>query len=50
MALLSSQRLGPYEILSVIGASGMGQVYRAHESRLNRDVAAHLGAGIPRMI
>jgi len=32
-------RMGPYEILSQIGAGGMGKVYRAHDSRLNRDVA-----------
>ena len=39
MALLPSQRLGPYEILSAIGAGGMGEVYRAHDARLNREVA-----------
>jgi len=32
-------RLGPYEIHSSIGAGGMGEVYRAHDSRLDRDVA-----------
>jgi serine/threonine protein kinase len=31
--------LGPYQILSRIGAGGMGEVYRATDSRLNRDVA-----------
>ena len=32
-------RLGPYEITAPIGAGGMGEVYRAHDARLNRDVA-----------
>src|SRR5262249_47498580 len=32
-------KLGPYEILSAIGAGGMGEVYRARDTRLNRDVA-----------
>ncbi len=39
MALLPNQRLGPYEILSAIGAGGMGEVYRARDTRLNRIVA-----------
>src|SRR5664279_5520467 len=33
------KRLGPYEILSAIGAGGMGEVYRARDTKLNRDVA-----------
>jgi serine/threonine protein kinase len=33
------QRLGPYEIVGAIGAGGMGEVYRAHDTKLNRDVA-----------
>ena len=32
-------RLGPYEIVAAIGAGGMGEVYHARDSRLNRDVA-----------
>jgi serine/threonine protein kinase/Tol biopolymer transport system component len=39
MALASGTKLGPYVIHSSIGAGGMGEVYRAHDSRLNRDVA-----------
>ena len=39
MALGPGARLGPYEIQSAIGAGGMGEVYRARDSRLNRDVA-----------
>ena len=33
------QRLGPYEILALEGAGGMGEVYRARDTRLNREVA-----------
>jgi Tol biopolymer transport system component len=39
MAILPGKRLGPYEILSAIGAGGMGEVYRAKDTRLNRIVA-----------
>ena len=39
MALASGARLGPYEILSAIGAGGMGEVYRARDARLDRTVA-----------
>jgi eukaryotic-like serine/threonine-protein kinase len=39
MALTSSTKLGPYEIQSPIGAGGMGEVYRARDPRLGRDVA-----------
>jgi Tol biopolymer transport system component len=39
MNLTAGVRLGPYEILSAIGAGGMGEVYRARDTKLNRDVA-----------
>jgi len=54
MALSPSARLGPYEIVSPLGAGGMGEVYRARDSRLGREVAIkvlpeHL-AGNPRAL
>src|SRR5580704_11128238 len=42
MALTSGTKLGPYEIQSPLGAGGMGEVYRARDARLNRDVAVKI--------
>src|SRR5277367_4613588 len=39
MALTAGTRLGPYEILAPIGAGGMGEVYRAKDTKLKREVA-----------
>src|SRR5687768_5949566 len=39
MALAAGTRLGPYEIAAPLGAGGMGEVYRARDARLSRDVA-----------
>jgi eukaryotic-like serine/threonine-protein kinase len=39
MPLSAGDKLGPYEILAFLGAGGMGEVYRARDTRLNRDVA-----------
>src|ERR1700745_3200748 len=39
MALTSGTRLGPYEIVTPLGAGSMGEVYRARDTRLDREVA-----------
>src|SRR5689334_12254886 len=39
MAIAPGSRLGPYEIVSRLGAGGMGEVFRARDSKLDRDVA-----------
>src|SRR5689334_16134282 len=44
MGLSAGDKLGPYEILALIGKGGMGEVYRARDPRLNRDVAIKVSA------
>ena len=39
MALAAGDRLGVYEVRDLIGAGGMGEVYRGHDTKLNRSVA-----------
>src|SRR5438552_2302986 len=44
MPLSAGDKLGPYEILAPIGKGGMGEVWKAHDPRLNRDVAIKVSA------
>jgi serine/threonine protein kinase len=42
VSLPAGSRLGPYEILAPLGAGGMGEVYRARDTRLKREVAVKM--------
>ncbi len=42
MSLTAGARLGPYEIVSLLGSGGMGEVYRARDTKLDRDVAINV--------
>jgi eukaryotic-like serine/threonine-protein kinase len=42
MLLVAGDKLGPYEIIAPLGAGGMGEVYRAWDGRLARDIAIKL--------
>jgi serine/threonine protein kinase len=44
LPLTAGDKLGPYEILALIGKGGMGEVYRAHDPRTGRDVAVKVSA------
>src|ERR1039457_3862289 len=44
MALHPGDKLGPYECIALIGKGGMGEVWKAHDSRLKRDVAIKVSA------
>ena len=47
MPLSPSEKLGPYEIISPIGAGGMVEVYKARDTRLDRTVAIKVSRNIP---
>ena len=46
MPLITGSRLGPYEILGLLGVGGMGEVYRARDTKLQRDVAIKVLPGL----
>jgi eukaryotic-like serine/threonine-protein kinase len=44
MSLTPGYKIGPYEILAPLGAGGMGEVYRAKDTKLGREVAVKIGS------
>ena len=50
MSIAPGTRLGSYEVVAQIGAGGMGEVYRAHDAKLARDVAIKILPVISRTI
>jgi serine/threonine protein kinase len=44
VTLASGSRLGAYEVTALLGAGGMGEVYRARDAKLNRDIALKIVA------
>ncbi len=49
MPLTPGTTLGPYEVLAAIGAGGMGEVYKARDTKLDRDVALNSSASARRL-
>ena len=47
MTLSAGTKLGPYEVVGALGAGGMGEVYRARHTKLNRDVALNPHRSLP---
>jgi serine/threonine protein kinase len=45
MPLATKMRLGPYEVITLLGAGGMGEVYEARDTRLDRTVAIKICKG-----